>query len=100
MTSVQVGATAVVSHPASAYFQAPVSAAPTPLAESELVSRLTDMGYKATDLTRDGVLAGLDGLASVTDGRLVNRVSSEGTKAAYEMNSAVAKQVLKSILRR
>ena len=74
------------------------SAAPAPIAESEVVKGLTGLGYKATDASRDAVLAGLDGLAAVTDGRLVKRVSEEGAKAAYEMNTATAKQLLKSIL--
>lgn len=74
------------------------ASAPAAIADNELVKGLTEMGYRATDLTRDRVLAGLDGLASVTDGRLVKRVGETGTKAAYEMNSNVAKQLLKSIL--
>ncbi len=75
------------------------AAAPAPLADSELVSGLTGLGHRATDATRDAVVAGLDGLAAVTDGRLLKRVGNEGAKAAYEMNSGVAKQLLKSILR-
>ena len=71
------------------------SAAPGTLSESDLVKGLTELGYRATDLTRDGWLAGLDGLARVTDGRLVKRVSEEGAKAAYEMNTGVARQLLK-----
>lgn len=74
------------------------SAAPAPIADSDIVKGLTGLGYKATDMSRDTVLAGLDGLASVTDGRLVKRVSEEGAKAAYEMNTATARQLLKSIL--
>ena len=75
------------------------AAAPTAIADNDLVRGLTEMGYRATDLTRDRVLAGLDGLAAVTDGRLVKRVGEGGAKAAYEMNTTVAKQLLKSILR-
>ncbi len=74
------------------------AAAPAPLADSELVKGLTDLGHRATDATRDATLSGLDSLAAVTDGRLVNRVSKEGAKAAYEMNTKVAKQLLKSLL--
>ena len=73
------------------------SAAPAPIAESELVQGLTKLGHQATDAARDATLAGLDGLASVTDGRLVKKVGEEGAKAAYEMNQATAKQVLKSL---
>ena len=71
---------------------------PAAIADSELVRGLTEMGYRATDLTRDRLLAGLDGLAAVTDGRLVKRVGETGAKVAYEMNSNVARQLLKSIL--
>ena len=75
------------------------AAAPAPLADSDLVKGLTALGHRATDTTRDATLAGLDGLAQVTDGTLVRRVSGGGAKAAYEMNTKVAKQLLKSILR-
>ena len=74
------------------------SAAPAPIAESELVQGLTKLGHMATDASRDATLAGLDTLASVTDGRLVKKVGEEGAKAAYEMNTATAKQLLKSLL--
>ena len=74
------------------------AAAPGPIAQSDIVKGLTNLGYRATDAQRDAVLAGLDGLASVTDGRLVKKVGEEGAKAAYEMNTATAKQLLKSLL--
>ncbi|MFT5203110.1 MAG: hypothetical protein ACI9C1_002507 [Candidatus Aldehydirespiratoraceae bacterium] len=75
------------------------ASAPAPLADSDLVKGLTGLGHRATDATRDATLAGLDSLAQVTNGTLVKRVSEEGTKAAYEMNAKVAKQLLKSLLR-
>ncbi len=75
------------------------AAAPSAIADSELVKGLTELGYRATDFTRDSVLSSLDGLASVTDGRLLKRVGEGGAKAAYKMNSGVARQLLKSILR-
>ncbi len=68
------------------------------MADSEIVKGLTELGHRATDVSRDVWLAGLDGLASVTDGTLVRRVGEEGAKSAYEMNTKVAKQLLKSIL--
>lgn len=74
------------------------AAAPAPLADSDLVKGLTDLGHRATDATRDATIAGLDGLAQATDGTLVRRVTEEGAKAAYEMNAKVAKQLMKSIL--
>ena len=73
------------------------SAAPAPIADSDLVKRLTEFGHRATDASRDAALAGLDGLAQVTDGTLVKRVGGEGAKAAYEMNTKVARQLLKSL---
>lgn len=73
------------------------SAAPAPIAQSDLVTGLTNLGYQATDAARDATLAGLDGLAAVTDGRLVKKVGEEGAKVAYEMNAATARQVLKSL---
>ena len=74
------------------------SAAPTPIADNEIVRRLTELGYRATDVSRDVTLAGLDGLAQATDGTLVRRVGEGGARAAYEMNAKVAKQLLKSLL--
>ena len=74
------------------------ASAPAPLADSDLVTGLTALGHRATDASRDATLAGLDGLAAVTDGTLVKRVSEGGAKAAYEMNAKVAKQLLKSLL--
>ena len=74
------------------------SAAPAPIADSDLVKRLTELGHRATDASRDATLAGLDGLAQVTEGTLVKKVGEGGAKAAYEMNVKVAKQLLKSVL--
>lgn len=75
------------------------AAAPGPIAESEVVTRLIDMGYKVTDMGRDSALAGLQGLASVGDGTVLKRASEAGAKVLYEMNSSVAKQLLKTIRR-
>ena len=35
------------------------AAAPEPVAQNEVVKALTDMGYKATDATQDGLVDGL-----------------------------------------
>lgn len=75
-------------------------AAPAPIAQSDLVAELTKLGHQATDAARDATLAGLDGLAAVTDGRLVKKVGEEGAKAAYEMNQATARQILQSLFGR
>ena len=74
------------------------AAAPAPIADNELIKALTELGHRATEATRGAALAGLDGLAAVTDGTLVKKVGQEGAKAAYEMNTKVAKQLLKSLL--
>lgn len=74
------------------------ASAPAPIAQSELVKRLTELGHSAVDAQRDVTLAGLDALAQATDGTLVKKVSEGGAKAAYEMNTKVAKQLLKSLL--
>lgn len=73
------------------------AAAPGPVAQSDVVKALTAMGYQATDATRDAVLAGLDALDTATDGGLVKKVSGAGSKAVYEMNSAVARQLFRSV---
>ena len=72
------------------------AAAPAPVASSDLLKSLTSMGYQATDATRNAVLAGLDALDQATGGSLVNKVGEAGSKAAYEMNVAIAKQLFKS----
>lgn len=74
------------------------SAAPEPVAQSDLVKGLTGLGYKATDATRDAVSAGLDSLEEVTGGGVVRQVSTTGRKAVYEMNSQIAKQLLKNLI--
>ena len=73
------------------------AAAPGPVAQSDVVKALTAMGYQATDATRDAVLSGLDALETATDGGLVKKVSGAGSKAVYEMNSAVARQLFRSV---
>ena len=76
------------------------SAAPGPVAQSDVVKALTTMGYQATDATRDAVLAGLDALETATDGGLVKKVSGAGSKAMYEMNAAVARQLFRTVTNR
>jgi len=73
------------------------SAAPRPIAQNELVKGLTDMGYKATDATRDTILSGLDSVEALTGGGVVRKVTKRGAAAVYEMNAAVAKGVLKGL---
>ena len=71
--------------------------APGPIAESDVVKSLTKMGYKATDATRDAALNALDSLESATGGSMVKNVADQGSKAMFKMNTAIAKQFLKSV---
>jgi len=73
------------------------AAAPGPVAQSELMKGLTNMGYKATDATKSALVSGLDSLEEVTGGSVVRQVSKAGRRAAYEMNSTIARQVLRSL---
>lgn len=73
------------------------SAAPEPVAQSDVVKGLTNMGYKATDATKSAVIASLDSLEEATGGGVVRQVTEAGRKAVYEMNSSIAKQLLKSL---
>jgi len=73
------------------------SAAPGPVAQSELLKGLTNMGYKATDATKGALVAGLDSIEEATGGSVVKQVTKTGRRVAYEMNSTIARQVLKSL---
>ena len=75
------------------------SAAPGPVAQSELMKGLTNMGYKATEATKDALVSGLDSLEEATGGGVVRQVSKAGRRAAYEMNVTIARQLLKSLRR-
>jgi hypothetical protein len=73
------------------------SSAPGPVAQSDLMKALTQMGYKATDATRSATLSGLDALETATGGSVVRKVTEVGAQAVYEMNAQIAKQVLRSL---
>jgi hypothetical protein len=75
------------------------SAAPGPVAQSELMKGLTNMGYKATDATKGALVSGLDSIEEATGGSVVRQVSKAGRRAAYEMNATIARQLLKSLRR-
>jgi hypothetical protein len=75
------------------------SAAPGPIAQSELMKGLTNMGYKATEATKGALVSGLDSIEEATGGSVVKQVSKAGRRAAYEMNATVARQLLKSLRR-
>jgi hypothetical protein len=55
------------------------------------------MGYKATDATKEAIIDGLDSVEEVTGGSVVKRVRDVAEQAVYEMNSQVARQILKSL---
>lgn len=72
-------------------------AAPESVAGGEVVQALVKMGHDGTEVTRASVVSALDALADVTGGSLVKRLERARNSVAYEMNSAIAKQVLKSL---
>jgi hypothetical protein len=72
-------------------------AAPGSVAEREVVKQLTQAGYDLTDSTTHAVLSGLNALSDVTNGGLLKRVEGARKSAVYEMNAAVARQILKAL---
>ncbi|HUZ43667.1 MAG TPA: hypothetical protein VMU63_04630 [Acidimicrobiales bacterium] len=72
-------------------------AAPGPVARSEVMKGLTRMGYEATDSTRRAVVAGLDAMADATEGSVLKRIQRARNSVLYEMNTAVARQFLRSL---
>ncbi|MGH9139410.1 MAG: hypothetical protein ACRD0G_20555 [Acidimicrobiales bacterium] len=72
------------------------SAAPEPVAHSDVVKALTSAGYKATDATRQAVKDGLDAIQDVSGGSLVTARNARRS-IVYEMNAAVARQVLRAL---
>ena len=75
------------------------SAAPEPVAQSEVVKALTNAGYKATDATKQAVIGGLDSVEEVTGGSVVKLARDASKTAVYQMNATVARQILKSLRR-
>ena len=71
------------------------AAAPRPVAENEIVKSLTDMGYRATDVTRDRLIDGLARVEELSGGTLVKDVRDTGQKAVFQMNATLAKQILR-----
>jgi hypothetical protein len=76
------------------------SAAPEPVAQSEVVKSLTAMGYQVTDSTAKAMIDALDSLSSLTNGGLLKRARNAQTSAVFQMNQAVAKQILKALVPR
>lgn len=73
------------------------AAAPDPVAQSDLVKGLTNMGYKATDTTKAAVISGLDSIEEMTGGSVVRQATETGRKVVWQMNSTVAKQILRAL---
>ncbi len=73
------------------------SAAPTGIAQNELVKALTGMGYKATDATKEALIDGLDSVEELTGGSVVRAARDARKSAVYQMNSTIARQILKAV---
>ena len=73
------------------------AAAPGQVAHSDVMKALRRRGYDATDATKNAVVTGLNALSEVTNGGLVKRAEGARKSVVYEMNAAVAKQVLKAL---
>lgn len=71
-------------------------AAPAPVRSSEVMKALTRMGYDATENTKRALVSGLDTL-SEAEGGVLNRFEGARKAAVYEMNAAVAKQILRML---
>ncbi len=73
------------------------AAAPDPIAQSDVVKALTGMGYKATDATKEALTAGLDSFDELTGGSVIDRARKTSRSAMYQMNAAVARQILRTM---
>ena len=73
------------------------AAAPAPVAQNDLVKSLTNLGYKATDVTSKAVVDGLGSVEALTGGSVVRHVTNRGAATLWSMNTKVAKQVLRSL---
>src|SRR5690349_10609325 len=70
--------------------------APAPVRQSELFKALTRMGYQNTEMSKKAVISALDNTAETQDG-VVRRIEGAGRAAVYEMNAAIAKQILRAL---
>ena len=73
------------------------SAAPGPVAQSDVVKALTGAGYKATDEVKRALIQGLDSIEEATGGSVVKRARDARKSVVYEMNSTIARQLLKAL---
>ena len=73
------------------------SAAPEPVAQSDVVKGLTNMGYKVTDTTKAVVVTGLDTIEEATGGGVVQQATKAAGKVVYQMNASMARQLMRSL---
>jgi hypothetical protein len=73
------------------------SAAPEPIAQNEVVKSLTSAGYKVTETVKKSLIDGLDSMGEVTGGSFVRTARDARKSIVYEMNSTVARQLLKAL---
>lgn len=73
------------------------TSAPEPIAQSDVVKGLTNMGYKVTDATKDAVVSGLDTIEEVTGGGVVHQATKAAGKVVYQMNATMARQLMRSL---
>lgn len=75
------------------------SAAPGPVADSEVAKGLTALGYQATDATSSAIVDALDALSAVTGDSVLKRVREAQSAAAWQMSQTMARQLLKNLRR-
>lgn len=76
------------------------ASAPKPIAQHDLVKGLTELGYKATDASKDALIDGLGTVEQLSGGSILRRVSRTAGEAVYEMNAGVAQGILRGLTRR
>ena len=69
--------------------------APAPVADSEVVNTLTKLGYRATDITRATLVAGLDSVSGANDGLMVKTAKKASRTMLFAMTPRAAKQMRK-----
>jgi hypothetical protein len=73
------------------------AAAPAPVAESDLMKTLTKLGYRATDLTRATLVAGLDSVSGANDGLMMKTAKKASKTMLFAMTPHAAKQIRKRL---
>lgn len=72
-------------------------AAPANVGRSELMKALVRLGHDSNELTRKSLVTSLDALSEASGGTLLKRLERARNSVAYEMNAAVARQLLASL---